>query len=84
MPPEKLADAYKACQAYGNTFLDDGTFDCAYAFFGGGGLAIVNADSHDEVYKNLLNYPMYGSFQWEVKPLLDWNKTFETVLDMLG
>lgn len=81
VPPDKLLDAYKACQKYGNVFADDGTFDCIYAFYNGGGFAITNADSHDEVYKQLLSYPMYASFIWEVKPLLDWNKTFDTILE---
>ena len=82
VPPDQLQDAYKGSQKYGNAFIDDGTFDCIYAFFEGGGFAVTNANSHDEVYKQLLSYPMYSSFIWEVKPLLDWNKTFETVQGM--
>ena len=80
VPPDKLVDAYKACQAFGNKLMEDGTFDCMYSFYEGGGFGIVNADSHEEVYKHLLNYPMYASFVWKVKPILDWNKTFETIL----
>ena len=83
VPPDQLADAYKASQAYGNKLLEDGTFDCAYAFFEGGGFAIVNADSPDQVYHYLLNYPMFSSFLWDVKPLLDWDKTFESALGIV-
>jgi len=83
MSPDKAREAFKASQAYGNKFLEDGTHDCIYAFLGGGGFAITNADSADEVYKHLLNYPMYSSYIWEVKPLLDWNKTFDTVINTI-
>ena len=79
LPPEKAMEAYKASQTYGNERLEDGRYDCAYAFFEGGGFAIVNADSHDEVYNQLLKYPMFAQFIWEVKPLLDWNKTFTSI-----
>lgn len=78
--PDKAHETYKAAQTYGNNFLEDGTHDCAYAFFGGGGLAISNADTADEVYKNLIKYPMYPNFVWEVTPLLDWNETFGSIL----
>jgi len=81
LAPEKAFETYQAAQAYGNKFLEDGTHDCSYAFFGGGGMAITNADSADDVYKNLIKYPMFPNFQWEVKPLLDWNKTFNSILD---
>jgi hypothetical protein len=77
---ENAAEVYKAAQAFGNERLENGMYDCAYAFFKGGGFAIVNADSHDEVYNQLLKYPMFAQFIWEVKPLLDWNKTFESIL----
>jgi hypothetical protein len=83
LPPDQVVDAYKASQAYINKLLDDGTFDCVYGFFKGGGFGVANADSHDEVYKLLLNYPMYSVFIWEVKPILDINKTFETGISTL-
>ena len=83
VPPDKLLEAYKASQDYGNKLMEDGTFDCMFAFFEGGGCGIINAGSHDEVYKYLLNYPMYSSFIWEVKPLLDWNRTYDTIIGAL-
>lgn len=81
LAPEKAQEAYKAAHAYGNKYLEDGTYDCLYAFFGGGGFAITNAESADEVYRILIQYPMYPNFEWKVTPLLDWNKTFESVFN---
>jgi hypothetical protein len=83
VPPDKVVEAFKASQAYGNNLKENGIFDCMYAFYEGGGFTVANADSNDEVYKHLLSYPMYSSFIWEVKPLLDWDKTFETGIGTL-
>jgi hypothetical protein len=80
LAPDKAFETYKAAQAYGNKLVEDGTHDCSYAFFGGGGIAIANADSADEVYRNLTKYPMWQNFLWEVTPLLDWNQTFDSIL----
>jgi hypothetical protein len=54
--------------------LQDG-MECHYNFFGGGGFAISNADSHEEILGNLLSYPLYPFFVWEVVPLLDWEES---------
>jgi hypothetical protein len=83
VPPDKLLDAYKASQAYGNKLKENNSFDCVYAFFEGGGCGIIEADSHDEVYKHMVNFPMFSSFIWEVQPLLDWNKTYDTIIGAL-
>ena len=82
LPPEKALEANRAAHAHGKKLLEGGTHDCAYAFFGGGGLAITNADSADEVFKILMSYPMYSQFIWEVTPLLDWDKTFTTIFKL--
>ena len=80
LAPETAFETYKAAKAYGNKLLEDGKQDCMYAFFGGGGMAIANADSADEVYRNLTKYPMWQNFLWEVTPLLDWDQTFDSLL----
>lgn len=38
--------------------LTDGTFDCAYNLPAGGGVAIVNADSHELLTDVLSSYPL--------------------------
>ena len=79
MPEGQQLDLFKAAQKYGNAMVKDGTFDCVYAFFKGGGFAVANAGSHEEAYDLLTSYPMYPFFEWEVKPILDWDKTFENI-----
>lgn len=81
MPEGQEYELFKAAQDYGNAKLKDGTFDCAYAFFNGGGFAIANVASHEEAYDLITSYPMYFFFEWEVKPILDWDKTFENILN---
>jgi len=56
-------------------------FDCNYIFLGGGGIAIYNAASHEEVYAELLAYPLYNFFKWSVEPLVGWEQGFEIILD---
>jgi hypothetical protein len=61
--------------------LADGSLDCLYNFFGGGGFGIGNADSNEELLGNLLAYPLYPFFTWEVTPLLDLEASLEKYMD---
>jgi hypothetical protein len=54
--------------------IENGDADCAYNFFGGGGLALANGDSHEGVLGDLLSYPMYPFFAWEVVPLINFEE----------
>ncbi len=55
-------------------------FDCNYMFLGGGGIAIYNAASHEKVYAELLDFPLYGFFEWSVEPLVGWEQGYEIIL----
>ena len=48
----------------------------------GGGFAITNADSHEEVTDSLLEYPLYPFFNWEVKPLSDWSHSYDKLAEL--
>ena len=71
IPVEQGAELLQMGLSWIKANLDDGTLDCAYNLIGGGGLGIGNADSHEQILADLLEYPLYPFFSWEVTPLLD-------------
>jgi hypothetical protein len=76
IPPELFQEA----RDWIGERIDDQRFDCVYMFLGGGGVAIRNAESHEEVYDELVAYPLYGFFDWSVEPLVDWEHGFGTII----
>ena len=64
--------------------LTDGTFDCAYNLPAGGGVAIVNADSHETLTELLSAYPLQPWVQYEVHPLSDIKHAFDLTIKALG
>ena len=59
--------------------LADGTFDCVYGFVEGGGMSVVNADSHLKVMEVMADYPLFGLMNWEVKPLLEFKEGIDLI-----
>src|SRR5713101_3210872 len=56
-----------------------GEADCAYAFVGGGGFSVLNANSAEEVNQRLLGSPMGLFYDFEVRPLTDYSQHMDTV-----
>lgn len=77
IPPELGVSLLQASKAWIDAKIADGTIDVTYLFFGGGGLSIGNADSHEEILADLLEYPLYPFFVWEVVPLLDYEESLD-------
>ena len=77
MPSEHGVALLQAGLAWIKSKLADGSLDCTYNYFGGGGIAIGNADSHEQILADLLEYPLYPFFEWDVTPLLDLDTTLE-------
>jgi hypothetical protein len=75
MPPP--VDQIRRAQEWLRTRVDDGRFECAYAFPGGGGCGIGRADSLEELMDDLLEYPLSPFVEYEVKPLVDMDTAFE-------
>jgi hypothetical protein len=71
MPVEQGAVLIQAGLSWIQAKLADGTIDSTYNVIGGGGIAIGNADSPEQILADLLEYPLYPFFSWEVTPLLD-------------
>jgi hypothetical protein len=77
IPIEQGSNILKSSKAWIEAKLGDGSIDVTYNYFGGGGFAIVNAESHEQVLGNILEYPMYAFFVWDVKPLLDFSDSID-------
>lgn len=72
VPPETLAGMLLAQRDWLQEHLADGTFDVAYTFAqAGGGIAIVNADSGEELNQLLTSAPLFGTANIELQPLAD-------------
>ena len=56
-----------------------GTIDCIYAFPGGGNVAIVNADSPEQLNERLMATPLFLYSEYEVRPLTDYSKYMDNV-----
>ena len=71
IPREQGAVLLQAALEWSKAKLADGTLDFVYNLFGGGGMGIGNAETHEEILALLLEYPLYPFFSWEITPLLD-------------
>ena len=60
-----------------------GDADCAYAFVGGGGISILNANTAEEVNQRLFGLPLGFFYEFEVHPLADYSKFMDTVAEAL-
>jgi|SRR5208282_3013909 len=60
-----------------------GEADCAYAFVGGGGFSIQNANSAEEVNRRLFGSPLGLFYEFEVHALADYGQFMDTVAQVL-
>jgi hypothetical protein len=60
-----------------------GEADCAYAFLGGGGIAIVNANSAEELNQRLMGSPLGFFYEFDVRALTDYGQFMDTVAQAL-
>jgi hypothetical protein len=59
------------------TKVDDGTFECVYAFPEGGGCSIGQNDSHEQLMEQLMDYPLSPFVDYEVHPLVELDAAFQ-------
>jgi len=79
-PGKLLAEAQK----WNDACLKNGTFDCSYGFTSGrGGIAIVNAASHEALMSTLRQSPMFHYVDYEVDPVCPMNVYYQIHLDAL-
>jgi hypothetical protein len=63
--------------------MNDGSLESAYSFPAGGGLFIANADSHEDLMKLLVDFPLRPWSDFEVHALSDFNQSTDIVIDAL-
>ncbi len=60
-----------------------GEIDCTYAFVGGGGFSIANANSAEELNQRMFSSPLGLFYEFEVHALSDYSQFMDTVAQVL-
>jgi len=68
-PTSKMIRAHKE---YVLSRVKDKTIDCTYAFLGGGGCSIVNADSAEQLNERIFAAPLALFYEYEIRALSDY------------
>ena len=72
VPPDAIAGMLLAQRDWLQQKVEEDVFDAAYTFAqGGGGVAIVNAASGEELSQILTSSPVFGITNIELQPLAD-------------
>ena len=83
MEPKMAIGLVQAAKQYNEAELAAGRIDLHYLHGNGnGGFVIANADSHEEVYDRLLEFPLYVFMDWEVMPLVDWSHGYDQLAEL--
>jgi len=83
IPFEKGEEINKASMEWIEKRLKKGTIDCHHIFIDNrAGMVIQNANSHEELSNDLMTFPMYQYFSWEIIPLCEWKQHYEIVINM--
>ena len=84
MEPKMAIGLFQAAKQWVSASLADGTMDLHYLHVEtGGGFTIGNADSHEEIYDRIMEYPLYPFFDWEVIGLVDWSHAYDKNIELL-
>jgi dienelactone hydrolase len=76
VPPEARAGLLLAQRDWIEDRIGDGTFAVCYGFAqGGGAIAIVNADTGEQLNATLSDSPLFGISTFEIQPLADIRMT---------
>lgn len=80
IPVEMGAALYQAAVAWTEERIADGRIECTYIFAQTGGMAVIEVDSHEQVFDEIMSYPLSGFFEWEVMALADWRHSYQTLI----
>ncbi len=72
LPPEEEAAFIEEAKTWGEKRREEGVVDCSYYFMDSdNGFAIMNADSHEELFLLLQTSALHQQVTWEAKPIID-------------
>jgi hypothetical protein len=80
IPPEHAVNLYTAAIAWMEERLKNGKIECHYTFPDRGGFAIANVNSAEELDDEILSYPLYPFFDWEVSVLVEWKHSYHSIM----
>lgn len=80
IPPELGAALYEAATAWMEDRIADGRIECHYVFAQTGGMAIAEVDSHEQLFDEIMSYPLSAFFEWEVTALAEWRHSYKTII----
>ena len=84
VPPEAVGGILSAQRDWIRERLADGTFDVAYGFpQGGGGIAILNAESAEELSDILIGSPVFAIAELTAQPLAEIDVTLGNAIQAL-
>jgi len=74
---------YQAANAWIESRSKSGQLDCIYQRLQGGGVAIVNVNTAEELWEGIASYPFTAQLDWQVEPLFDVGYVFNRAIEML-
>jgi muconolactone delta-isomerase len=83
MPPGMVADLLAAQKDWLDQRMADGTAEAVHGFIGGGGMGILNVDSHEQAHALLVESPGFPIADYEVTPLADFGPTIDVAVGTL-
>ncbi|MFC2077440.1 hypothetical protein ACFLTM_01345 [Candidatus Bipolaricaulota bacterium] len=79
--PQEMAGLWPKAKEWTDKALADGIIDWHYITVTGHvGLAIINADSHEELWEIIVTHPFYPFMEWKVEAISDWTFVYEKAI----
>ena len=82
--PENYADLLRAATTWITSKIETGEIESLYAILPNGSTAVVNSESHEKLWGDMISYPLYPLLKWTIKPIVDWKFTFDKSIEMLS
>ena len=85
LPAKEEAEFIEEIKDWGEKRSADGTVDSSYYFLDSeNGFAIMNANSHEELYQILQSSTFHQQISWEAKPIIDAFQTVDVDLEYVN
>ena len=82
LPPDIAEGVFQAGKDWLNAQVANGTLDFVHGFPEGGGVAVSNADSHEELMARMRDFPLFPFVEWQVQPLVDISRSLDSAIEM--
>ncbi len=81
LPLDMAEKLYRAAIAWTEERLKNGKMETTYIFNEKGGFSVANVNSQEELFDEMLSYPLYPFFDWEITPLVEWRHGYNSVIE---